>query len=156
MGSGRLYYYDSHHAPFPPRPPPPRTHRVRAVRDDEGTFALLPKHGKWEALLPRLPRHVLLIRGHGPDIIIPRNNSCAEIINVTQIESRAQCRSLGCGSVQLISVPRPVGSSDDSAEIFFRSLPREAIVSSSDAGRVVHSSVLSILQFFRRPRCRLP
>ena len=45
---------------------------------------------------------------------------------------------------------------DDSAEIPFRSLLQEALVSGAGMGRDVHSLMLSIQHFFCRPRCRPP
>ena len=45
---------------------------------------------------------------------------------------------------------------DDSAEIFFQSFPKKAIVSSSGMGINVHFSMLSIQHFLCRPQRRPP
>ena len=64
---------------------------------------------------------------------------------------------MSVGSVQSLDrLDHQGDTSHDSAKILFQSFVQEAIVSSSGMDRDVHSLMLSIQHFLRRPRRRAP
>ena len=78
-------------------------------------------------------------------IAIP-NRLFLQCVHAQKFSSVQSLDRLGCA----------VDVADDSVEIFFQSVLQEAIFSSSLTGTDVHSLMLSIQHFQRRPRCRPP